>query len=286
MRAFPLTREACTPQSLGAFAWDLFSVWLAAGAPSKDGWAMRAIGWIGDDECARKLTALIRKWPGESAHARAVTGLDVLADIGSDVALMNLNGIAEKLKFKGLQAKAREKIAAIAEARDLTPQELADRLAPDLDLDERGGLDLDFGPRQFRVGFDEFLKPWVKDANNVRLKDLPKPNKSDDAELGAAAVARWSALKKDARAVASLQLTRLETMLATSRRVRPDVFWTFFASHPLIRHLAQRLVWGLYDDDAPLTKPGLIFRVGSDLAFTDSEDNPVEAGRVAGRQWA
>ena len=147
-------KAATTPKSLADFAWDLFSAWLAEGAPSKDGFAMRGVGWIGDDECARQLTRLIRKWPGEAAHARAVTGLDVLVDIGSDVALMNLNGIAEKLKFKGLQEKAREKIAQLAEARDLTPEELSDRLAPDLDLDERGGLDLVFGERKFRASFD------------------------------------------------------------------------------------------------------------------------------------
>jgi predicted DNA-binding WGR domain protein len=268
-------RAACTPASLGAFAWDLFSAWLVAGAPSKDGWAMRAVGWLGNDECARQLTRLIRKWPGEAAHARAVTGLDVLVDIGSDVALMNLNGVAEKLKFKGLQEKAREKIAALAEARDLTPEELADRLAPDLDLDERGGLDLEFGPRRFRAGFDELLKPQVRDETGARLKDLPKPNKTDDAEKSAAAVARWAALKKDARAVASLQLARLETMLATSRRIKPDVFWTFFAAHPLIRNLARRLIWGTYADIAPTTVPSSTFRVTEDLTFANAEDEAV-----------
>ncbi len=271
----PLVRDACTPGSRAAFAWDLFSAWLAAGAPAKDGWAMRAVGWLGDDECARQLTRLIRRWPGEAAHARAVTGLDVLADIGTDVALMNLNGIAEKVKFKGLQERARDRIATLAEARDLTPEELADRLAPDLDLDERGGLDLDFGPRRFRVGFDEFLKPAVRDEAGARLKDLPKPAKADDAGKAADAVARWSAVKKDARAVASQQLVRLEAMLATARRVRPAVFWPFFAAHPLIRHLAQRLVWGVYPDTAPMTAPTLLFRVAEDGTCTDAEDDPV-----------
>lgn len=269
-------REACTPDSIARFAWDLFGNWLANGAPSKEGWALRAVGWFGDDECARQLTKIVRKWPGEAAHARAVTGLDVLADIGSDVALMNLNGIAEKVKFKGLQERARDKIAAIAEARDLSPEELADRLVPDLDLDDRGGLDLNFGPRRFRAGFDEFLKPWVKDETGKRLKDLPKPIKSDDAEAAKEASAKWAALKKDARAVASLQITRLETMLSTGRRTKPDVFHAFFAAHPLIRHLAQRLVWGLYDDDKSDTAPRISFRVAEDLSFTDAEDNPVE----------
>ncbi|MCL2716249.1 MAG: DUF4132 domain-containing protein [Alphaproteobacteria bacterium] len=271
-----VVRQQTTRQSLAAFAWDLFSAWLANGAPSKDGWAMRAVGWLGDDECARRLTQLIRKWPGESAHARAVTGLDVLADIGSDIALMNLNGIAEKLKFKGLQERAREKITALAEARDLTAEELADRLAPDLNLDERGGLDLVFGERRFRVGFDEFLKPWVKDSTGQRLKDLPKPNKSDDPEMSAEAVARWKVLKKDARSIASLQITRLENMLSTSRRTRPDVFWTFFASHPLVRHLTQRLIWGVYADDSPRTTPTVTFRVTDDLSITDGRDEPLE----------
>lgn len=271
-----ITKEATTRESLATFAWDVFAAWLAEGAPAKDGWALRALGWLGDDECARKLTRLIRKWPGEAAHTRAVTGLDVLADIGTDVALMNLNGIAEKLKFKGLQEKAREKIAQLAEARELTPEELADRLAPDLDLDDRGGMDLIFGERRFRVGFDEFLKPWVKDETGKRLKDLPKPNKSDDEELAGEATKRWSALKKDARAISSLQITRLENMLSQSRRVTPEVFWTFFASHPLIRHLTQRLVWGVYADIDPRTAPTTIFRVSDDLSVTDAQDDTLE----------
>ena len=272
----PMVREACTEASLAAFAWDLFSAWIAAGTPSKDGWALRALGWFGTDATARDLTRLIRRWPGEAAHARAVTGLDVLVDIGTDVALMNLNGIAEKLKFKGLQEKARQKIAQLAEARGLTPEELADRLAPDLDLDARGGLDLDFGPRGFRVGFDETLKPWVRDAAGQRLKDLPKPAKADEPAKAAAAVARWSALKKDARTVASLQVARLEAMLAGARRVQPTVFGPCFAAHPLVRHLAQRLVWATFADADPRTGPGLTFRVAEDLTFTDADDAPLD----------
>ena len=49
----------------------------------------------------------------------------------------------------------------VAENRGLTMAELEDRLAPDLGLDSSGSLTLDFGPRQFTVGFDETLKPVV-----------------------------------------------------------------------------------------------------------------------------
>ena len=78
--------------SLADFAWDCFMAWLAAGAPSKTGWPLSTLGVFGNDATARRLTPYIRAWPGEAAHARAVAALDVLAAIGSDVALMLLNG--------------------------------------------------------------------------------------------------------------------------------------------------------------------------------------------------
>ena len=237
-------KAACDPASLSEFAWELFQSWLVAGAPSKEQWEFLALAHFGGDEAARKLTPLVRAWPGEAAHARAVIGLDVLAAIGSDVALMHLHGIAQKLKFKGLQEKAREKIDQIAEARGLTAVELADRLVPDLGLEDDGSLLLDFGSRKFRVLFDETLKPAVLDESDKRSGDLPKPNKSDDAEKSAEAVATWKALKKDAKTVASGQLLRLELAMCAQRRWTPENFEQFFVQHPLLIHLVRRLVWG------------------------------------------
>lgn len=268
-----IVKEVCAPASLAEFAWDLFEAWMAAAAPSKDSWAFAALGLLGDDETARRLAPRIREWPGESAHLRAVTGLDLLAAIGSDVALMHLNGIASKVKFKALQDRAKEKIAAVAEARGFTAAELADRLVPDLGLDEQGTLVLDFGPRQFFVGFDETLKPFVKDAQGVRLKDLPKSIKSDDAALAEAATNRFKQLKKDAKAMASLQVTRLEMSMIERRRWTATDFKLFFLEHPLTRHLAARLVWGVYDANGALASG---FRIAEDWTLADAEDSQTE----------
>lgn len=263
--------EACDPESLLEFSWGLFSAWLGADGSSAGDFAMLSLGHFGGDEAARRLTPLIRKWPGEAAHARAVKGLDVLAAIGSDVALMHLHGISQKLKFKGLQAKAKEKIAQIAEARELTTDELADRLVPDLDLDERGTMLLDFGPRSFTVGFDEHLAPFVLD-NGKRRKALPKPGKSDDAEKAKAATQAWKTLKKDARAIATHQITRLEQLMCSGRRVPLDVFRTFFVDHPLVIHLVQRLVWGAFMDD----RLAGAFRIDGERQPTNSDDELFE----------
>jgi predicted DNA-binding WGR domain protein len=279
-----VAKEACDTDSLAEFAWDAFTAWLEAGGPSKEGWALTALGFFGNDDTARKLTPFIRAWPGEAAHARAVTGLDVLATIGSDVALMLLNGIAQKVKFKGLQDKAREKIDAIAEARGLSTEELEDRLAPDLGLDEQGTMRLDFGPRAFKVGFDETLKPYVRETgadgvDGARLPDLPKPKKTDDAELSKEAVERFKLLKKDVRTIASQQLLRLEVAMCARRRWTPEVFRMFLVEHPLVRHIVQRLIWGVYAVQGSASYGGTLqacFRVAEDGSYTTAEDDPFE----------
>ncbi|EPX60162.1 Molybdate metabolism regulator [Cystobacter fuscus DSM 2262] len=263
-------KAACDPASLARFSWGLFESWMTVGAPSKESWAFQALGPLGDDDTARKLAPLIRVWPGETAHARAVMGLDVLATIGTDVTLIYLNGIAEKVKFKGLQQKAQEKIEQIAEARGLTRQELADRLVPDLGLDESGSLALDFGERTFTVGFDEQLKPFVKDASGTRLKDMPKPGQKDDAEKANAAVEQWKALKKDAKTAASTQILRLELAMCARRRWSPEVFRRFFVEHPLLIHVVRRLVWGTYSPEGALTDT---FRVAEDRTFADPNED-------------
>ncbi|HBN2064898.1 TPA: WGR and DUF4132 domain-containing protein [Escherichia coli] len=263
-------KDACTTDSLAEFAWDLFTAWQTAGAPSKESWAFTALGVLGNDDTARKLTPLIRAWPGESQHKRATVGLDILAAIGSDIALMQLNVIAQKLKFKALQERAKEKIADIAESRELTVAELEDRLAPDLGLDDNGSLLLDFGPRQFTVSFDETLKPFVRDVSGSRLKDLPKPNKSDDESQANDAVNRYKLLKKDARTVAAQQVARMESAMCLRRRWSPENFQLFLVEHPLVRHLTRRLIWGVYSAENQLLA---CFRVAEDNSYSTADDD-------------
>lgn len=264
-----IIKETFTRESLADFGWDLYMAWTEAGAPAKENWAFTSLGILGNDDTARKLTPLIRAWPGESQHKRAVYGLDVLASIGSDIALMLLNGIAQKIKFFALQEHASDRINMVAENRGLTMAELEDRLAPDLGLDINGSLILDFGPRKFTVGFDETLKPVVCDANGNVLKDLPKPNQSDDKTLATDAVNLFKQLKKDVRAIASQQITRLEQAMCQRRRWTAEQFRLFLVEHPLVRHLTRRLLWGVYTEENTLIA---CFRVAEDSTYSDAQD--------------
>jgi Domain of unknown function (DUF4132) len=262
-------REACDPTSLADFARDVFDGWSFAGLPTAGGWVLRAQGLLGNDDTARRLTPLIRAWPGEGGNARALVGLEVLAALGSDVALMHLNGIAQKVKFRGLQEAAREKIRSLAELRGLDEAELADRLVPDLGLEEDGSLVLDFGPRQYTVGFDELLRPYVKGSDGKIVKELPRGAKSDDPEKAKEATETWKNLKKDAKTLASQQLARLEAAMCTRRRWSAQVFELFLARHPLLQHVVRRLAWGQYTDSGEIH----CFRVAEDGSYADAEDN-------------
>ncbi|MFF9400654.1 DUF4132 domain-containing protein [Streptomyces sp. NPDC014646] len=269
--------ETAEPATLAAFAWALFEQWQLANMPAKESWVLHALGLLGDDETVRRLTPVIRTWPGEGAHHRAVEGLDVLATIGSDVALLHLHAIAQRVKFKGLKARAQEKIAEVAAGLGLTGEQLSDRLVPDLGLDEDGSTVVDYGSRTFTVGFDEQLRPYVLDGDGKRRKDLPKPGARDDAELAPAERKRFMALKKDVRTIASDQVRRLEAAMVTGRSWTAQEFRELFVAHPLLWHLVRRLVWLSEADDGASTA----FRVAEDRTFADVEDEVFELAEDA-----
>ncbi|MCX4736029.1 WGR and DUF4132 domain-containing protein [Streptomyces sp. NBC_01363] len=261
--------ETATADSLAEFAWALFEQWRLANMPAKESWALHALALLGDDETVRRITPVLRSWPGEGAHHRAVEGLDVLASIGSDVALLHLHGISQRVKFKALKVRAQEKISEVAAGLGLTGEQLSDRLVPDFGLDTDGSTVVDYGTRSFTVGFDEQLRPYVLDGDGKRLKDLPKPGVRDDAELAPSERKRFMALKKDVRTIASDQVRRLEAAMVTGRSWTAQEFTELFVGHPLLWHLVRRLVWLSETDGAARTA----FRVAEDRTFADAEDD-------------
>jgi Domain of unknown function (DUF4132) len=257
----------CDPVSLDTFGWQLFEAWLTAGAPSKENWALLAVGWLGNDTSALKLAPMIRHWPGESQHARAVAGLGCLREIGTDTALMQINGIAQKVKFQGIKTQAKQCMEAIAADRRMSRDELEDRIVPDCGLNEHGSKVFDFGDRQFHLALADNLKPMVKDADNKLKTDLPKPNSKDDATKAAEAIADWKLLKKQLAEVVKIQTLRLEQVMVNDRRWSVPDFELLIVRHPLMLILVQRILWANYSANGKLLKT---FRLTEDRSYADS----------------
>ena len=265
-------QAALTPSSLAQLGRALLAWWQDNDYPSKERWILAVQGLIGDDETARVLAAAIRQWRAKLVRVRAHDGMAMLAKIGSDAALMHLHSFAAQTRFRDLHDRANAMIDEIAEARGLNREQLADRSVPDLGLGEDGQLNLDFGQRKFSLHFDEGLMPFVRDETGRRLKDLPKSNSRDDAVLAKAAVQQYKDLKKQARSLSTLQIRRLESAMCSRRRWSAEEFASLLLKHPVMGHLCQRLLWGLYDAKGQLTG---VVRVAEDRSLADRQDDAV-----------
>ncbi|MFI5910168.1 DUF4132 domain-containing protein [Dactylosporangium sp. NPDC051541] len=265
-----LVRDACEPHDLARFGWEVLCRWEAADAPPAGGWALDAQAFLGDDQTAAGLAAAVRRWPYEGAHKRAAAGLDTLMHLGTEAALRELHDIATKVKAKAVRARAEANLTGVAEAIGLTAEALADRLVPHFGLAPDATMVLDYGPRKFVAGFDDQLKPYVADEDGTRRKDLPPTATRDDADLAAAAQARFTAAKKGVRKVATEQVRRLERAMAAGRRWTAPELRTVLLEHPLLWPLARRLVW---ITGAPGAQ-GTALRIAEDRTFADVTDAP------------
>jgi len=270
-------REACERRSLGEFTWAMFTAWLLAGTPSQHEWMLESLAHLGDDEIARKLVPFAREWRLRGERKRAHKAIEILGSLavsGSEPALLQL-GVMARGRYEDMRTRAQARMHDLADLRGMSREELADRMAPDLDLDPDGSRRLDFGSRAFRVGFDEHLQPFVRDTEGKRLASLPRVSKDDDVELASRANRIWKTLRSDAKAFAQSEIQRFESTLRQRRRWSVADFESLVLGHPLLVHLARRLVWGIYRDRELESAPTPLFRVAEDRTFADVDDRPL-----------
>ncbi|MFD0906048.1 DUF4132 domain-containing protein, partial [Actinomadura sediminis] len=286
-------RDLLDPDALMEFGWALFEKWRAAGEPARHAWALAQLGRTGGDATVARLVPVIGAWPG-GGRANALKGLDVLRALGTDAALAALRDIAGTPASDGLHWEAERRFDDAADARGLTPERLADRLVPRFGLDADASATLDYGPRRFRVRFDERLQARVFDENGTLRKTLPKPAVKDDPDLAPAAYRTFGELKRGVRRVASDRCRDLEHAMLRGRRWTPDEFRDHLTGHPIVARIVRRLVWlaepGGEEPGGRETGGGetggdqgaaTAFRIAEDGTFADVRDDPFVAPGTA-----
>jgi hypothetical protein len=267
--------DALDPDSAAHFFWSLFESWTFDRFPSKYGWTLRVLPWFASEHQILDLASRIEAWPTIDQRRHAYDGLVVLQHHGSDTALAALNTIARSSKFKALRRRAEQALTVLATRRGLTKWQLEDLIIDDCGLDEAGWAHFDYGPRQFRLAFDEDLSPIVRDTETRKTyKSLPRKRKSDDHDLVAEEKERFKVMKKRLKDVFKLQRRRLETALGDRRRWSGDQFVELFVRHPVMTHLVRRFVWATYDAD----RPARTFRVTDERELADLDDEVFELG--------
>ncbi len=264
--------RACDRKSLANFAWGAFEDWASKGKKDSE-WIFDALTYFGDDDCARRLTPYIRNWPSENGIARARKGLEVLAAIGTDVALSQIQAISQKNRYQSVLASAQEMMKKIATSRALKPHQLEDRLVPDCGLANDGVIKLNYGTRWFFGSVNALLKPEIRDETGAVLKALPAPRTSDDKALAKQSSAAWSEFCREIKPVAKLQLERLELAMIKSRIWTGSDFKSLLVIHPLLQKVVKGLVWGIFPSKGKLSTT---FMVSTENDFVDADGRLVK----------
>jgi len=262
-----IVKELCTERSLAELAWSVASAWETAGGDKRQRWMYYSIVHLADDEVVRRTTPALKN----------PMIVDVLGHIPTEAAAMELATIAfrgakSSSVYNSAQLAAENALDRLAEAQGLSRDDLDDLLTPSLGLDEKGTLLLDFGPRSFRVGFDEQLMPEIIDEKGNRRKVLPRGAKKDDPDKLAMAKVAWKELKEDVGAIAMFRIDALERAMLLNRRWSVANFRAYWAEHRLMMHLARRVVWAAHQPK----KPAVLFRVAEDGTFADVNDDVIE----------
>jgi hypothetical protein len=266
--------EHCDRDSLARFSLALAELWIDVGAPSHDNWAVVQLGRFGGPEAAALIEARVPRW-GARYPEYSAQGMDALAALPAETGFPPLYRLSRGKLKPQLKQLADQHCAAVAARLGYEPEALADRLAPDFGLGDPATLTLDFGPRAFHIKADDRLNLSVIDAAGKTRARLPRPGVRDDAEAGAASIARFRKLAKDLAAELAFQSARLEDAMLAGRVWDTESFARLTAN-PVLASLARGLLWLGETPDGPRG-----FRLAEDGSFADAEDKPIEIqGRV------
>ena len=265
---------------LASLANEVYEAWLTAGAQSKTKWVLAFAAAFGGPAMTPKLTRAINDWP---QHARGAIACDAVAALtlsDDPAALLTVDAISRKFKFRQVKAAAAAALEHAAEELGITPEELADRIVPDLGFSADGRRIFDYGPRSFTVRLTPTMELEITNDSGKTVKNLPAPGKTDDEEKANAAYSEFKTMKKQMRTTVTAQKNRLEAALASLRCWSGEAWQALFVKNPIMHQFAMSLIWGVYQGDRLQTT----FRYMEDGSFNtvDEEEYQLPEGARIG----
>ena len=195
----------------------------------------------------------------------------MLAWVEHPSATQLLLSIASRFRTAGFQEEAILQARALAERKNWTLAELADRTLPSAGFDENGLLELSYGERVFSARLLADFKIELYNPDGKKIAALPDPRQDDDADEAKEAKKQFANAKKSLASLVKQQTERLYEALCTGREWPYADWQRYLNQHPIMRRLLQRLVWVQVEDEQVLAS----FRPLDDGSLTDVEDNPL-----------
>ena len=255
-------------RELHRYMAELFDKWLGSGAEAKKKWVLCAASIHGGEEIVPAFKKQIQEWPQHARGAMAAEAVKALALNGSAQALLLVDQISRKFKFRQVKAAAAQALDFAAASLGISREELEDTIVPTLGFGENMERIFDYGSRQFAVYLTPALELEIQDGEGKRLKNMPAPGKRDEEEKAAAAYEEFKQLKKQLKTVAANQKLRLEQALTSERLWKAGQWKELFVKNPVMHQFAIGLIWGIYTDGAL----GDTFRYMEDGSFNTVDE--------------
>ena len=242
-----LLAKALNTAELARYVNELFDKWMEAGSDARKRWVLYAASIHGGEEIIQKLQHALQEWPQMARGAIAAEAVKALALNPSPRALLLVDSIARKFKFRQIKNAAGDALEFAAAELGITREELSDRIVPNLGFDETMQRTFDYGERTFKVMITPALDLEVYDQSGKKVKNLPAPGKKDDETKAAAAYDTFKQMKKQLKTTVSSQKARLEYALSAKREWSVEAWTNLFVKNPLMHQFAIGLIWGVYE---------------------------------------
>ncbi len=254
------------------FAQQAFYNFMDDGAEAKKKWAIYFSSIHGGFTMVETLKSQIAKWAENSRGAIAGEATKALALNPNPLALLTVDAMSRKYKFKQVKNAAVDAMEFAAEQLKITKEELSDRIVPNLGFDDSMKMVFDYGSRKFDVFLNTALELEVYDEKNKKIKSLPAVGKNDDADIASESLKQFKELKKQLKATVTTQRDRLDMALSDGRKWTKEAYENLFVKNPIMHQFAIGLVWGIYEDNKVVGS----FRYMEDGSFNSSDEDEVE----------
>ena len=253
---------------LEKLAVQVYDIWYAAGAQAKHKWVLPFAAVFGGAAMTQRFSKAIHDWPEHQRGSIACNAVMALALSTDPAAIVIVDSISRKFKFRQVKAAAAAALEHAAQELGISAEELADRIVPDLGFGKDGKRIFDYGKRSFTVRLTPTLELSITNDQGKTVKNLPAPGKTDDP-IAADAYEAFKTMKKQIKTTVTAQRARLEAALSVLRCWDTDRWRALFVDNPIMHQFAMSLIWGIYED-GKLTDT---FRYMEDGTFTTMDED-------------